>query len=769
MAFDRFLIAPINTGLETDLKPFLIPDDAFARMNNAYVFRGRVRKRFGSTYTGTGWDSAFTQPLFSRLRIDLGTAASGNVPAGSVTKIGQLFSINDQIFTVWQANGAMLATTGPATGTFNTTTGAYVFVGKPGGAHVFFYPAEPVMGLGNIESVVVNDQPSIAFDTRWAYLFNGSWEYSTGSGPWHGDDTNFFWSVNWQGSTPDDDTVYVSNFFVVNPNGAGNANDDFIWRYDVSTKVWTEMNGVNGIYTDPNGGAPHTGPFVVTARIIVPFHNHLVLLNTIENDGGAALGTNTHYPFRARYSIYGSPLDVNSWYELNASDNAGAGPLSVSGGASFIDASTEEEIIGAEFIKDRLIVYFENSTWELVWTGNGIVPFQWQKINTELGSDATFSLVPFDKDVLAIGTVGVHACNGANVQRIDEKIPDEIFELNKKENSILRVVGIRDYFTEMVYWTFPSTTATRYPNKVLVYNYRNNTWAFNDDTITFFGFFEQQTDTTWAQSTQTWAKSNFTWVSGVISANFRQVIAGNQQGFVYIVSPEISWNEEVFQITNMVQSGKLITLTIIDHTLTPQDYISIGNLQGVTITDITGNNPVIFLVNSVVDANTITIGNNDNPLTLTGTYAGGAVAGRVSNIDILSKQWNPYLNKGRNFYLARIDFCVERTSEGEITVDYFPSGSEQSMLEYGNGGSVGSGANMGNGVLETRPYDPAIYPFEQVQDRLWHPVYFQTDGQTIQIRLYFTDAQIRNPDIAWEDFVMEGLVLHTQPTSARLQ
>jgi len=74
---------------------------------------------------------------------------------------------------------------------------------------------------------------------------------------------------------------------------------------------------------------------------------------------------------------------------------------------------------------------------------------------------------------------------------------------------------------------------------------------------------------------------------------------------------------------------------------------------------------------------------------------------------------------------------------------------------------------MGNGVLETRPY--ALYPFEQVQDRLWHPVYFQTDGQTIQIFIYMSEDQITDTSIAWSDFELEGLVLHTMPTSARLQ
>src|SRR5215475_8018909 len=112
MAFDRFLIAPINTGLETDLKPWLIPDDAFAQLENAYVFRGRVRKRFGSQYTGSGWSSPFTQPLFSRLRVNIGTTnGSGNLSitlttttGGTTWEIGQQFSVGTQVFTVYQAS-----------------------------------------------------------------------------------------------------------------------------------------------------------------------------------------------------------------------------------------------------------------------------------------------------------------------------------------------------------------------------------------------------------------------------------------------------------------------------------------------------------------------------------------------------------------------------------------------------------------------------------------------------------------------------------------
>lgn len=771
MPFDRFLIAPINTGLQTDLKSWLIPDDAWAEMYNAYVFRGRIRKRFGSQYTGTGWPNTFVQPLFSRLGYSLGTTYSGTVPGDKFSQLGQQFLVNGIILTVYQ-NGAMLSSNPAlATGTYNTGTGAYTISGAGVTGPLIWYSSQPVMGISLLESSAINDEPTMAFDTQFAYTYNGSWQHSVGGGPWHGDDTNFFWTCNWTGQAPQDDTLFVSNFQVTNPNGSLVATDDPIWYYNIPSATWTAATGANAFYFAPNGGAIHTGPYVLTSRLIMAFKNRLLLMNTIENQNTGSPTQNVWYPFRVRFSAYQSTVAVNAWYNANQSDSSG----NVSIGGGFIDAPTTEEIISAEFIKDRLIVYFESSTWELVYTGNQVYPFAWQKINTELGSDAPHSIVPFDRNVIAIGTVGIHACSGSNVERIDQKIPNEIFSLNKEPANIIRTVGIRDYFTELIYWTFPSEKAIRYPNSVLVYNYRNNTWSFNDDTITFFGYFEQGTDTTWADETQvSWEDADYTWESGIIDANFRQVIAGNQHGFIFIINPDESENAAVLQITNMAQAGNFIRLTIIDHTLTPQDYIYLENLGSVTITDGDGNAYTQFKVNSVIDSNNITITIVNNllgviPILLNGTYVGGGVAGRISEINMLSKQWNPYNSKGRNFYLAKIDFAVDKTTKGAITVDYYPSGSNQSMLLYGGKAAIGTKANMSTGILETFPYDPALYPLEQVQETLWHQVYFNIDGTTVQIRVYLTPEQLLDPDISSSDFVLEGMVLNTQPTSYRIQ
>ena len=204
-------------------------------------------------------------------------------------------------------------------------------------------------------------------------------------------------------------------------------------------------------------------------------------------------------------------------------------------------------------------------------------------------------------------------------------------------------------------------------------------------------------------------------------------------------------------------------LTIIDHTLQPGDYIYITNNDQVIL--VNGVATTIFSVFSVIDSDTIMI----NPATLVGTYTGGAFVGRVSKIDMYSKQWNPYVSKGRNVYLSKIDFGVLKTSGGQLTVDYYPSYSDVSMLVAGTGNK----SIMGNGILQTSPYltpgGSYIFPLENAQQTLWHPVYFQTDGEAIQIRIYTSDAQMLDENIVFEDFEIQGMVLHTMPTTDRLQ
>lgn len=790
MAYDRFLIAPFNTGLQTNLKPWLILDDAFEELQNMYVFRGRVRKRFGSLFMGSN-------QLSSRLRLNLAVTdvngdANGITPSATGSQ-GQMFSIGGVIFTA-NATGALLVANGSATiKTFNFATGAFAFTNVrdaagvlvPLNTPVYWYPALPVMGITQFLQGAVNNHPTYAFDTRYAYAFVSptGWERS-GTAVWKGNNLNYFWAANWiriDGNL----TLYVTNFNFTLGAGAPAATDDPIWYMNKvvnappSADSWVPMLGstANGIFFLPNGGAVAAGPFVQTALIIVQFHNRLVLLNTIENNNTSTTGTGTatQYKNRARWCFYGDPTAVNAWYEPKQQDAAG----NVGAGGNFADAATDEEIISAAFFRDRLIVYFERSTWELAYTGNQVKPFEWQKLNAELGSQSTFSSVTRDQEITTIGQTGVHSCNGVQVARIDQRIPDEIFQFQTQDNQTKRTAGIIDYTNEMIYWAFVSTkvddTHQHFANQILAYNYRNNSWAHFDDCFTTFGYFEQQTDTTWASSApQIWSTSSETWQSGVIQANDRQIIGGTPEGFVLRVVPnEISRNAPSMQITNVsIAVTGIVTFTVINHNLSMSntafgfpDYVMFENFDA-TLNPIMATffaaNP-IWPVNSISGFDIFTI-NTNGGLVGPETYVGGATLARVSNTQILSKQYNPYDKDGMDIYLAKIDFGVSKTDSGEITVDYYPSATPISMIQ----GGVASNSIMGNNVLETFPYSPTYYPLEQYQQRLWHPIYFQSYGETIQLAMYMTRDQMMDADISQEDLEIQGMILYTQ-RSGRLQ
>lgn len=829
MAEDRFLIAPFQSGLQNNIKPFLIPEDAFSRLNNAYVWRGRVRKRFGSRLMqGTTAPTLGFEQLQSRLRIQIGTTdANGDISVnvktvlvdpGFTMEVGQIFSIGDQIFTInvlGSGPSAVMLDTGTATvKTIDTTNGDLVINGAdvaPALTAVFFYPALPVMGITNYEEAAVNDEKVMAFDTRFAYEFTTiGWdrlelETQVGDAVWTGDDSQFFWSSNWRGPNADETNLYVTNFKA----------EDRIRFWDGISSTWSKFNPT----LNPTGR-------LLSARIVLPFKDRLICLNTIEHnevipaveigttdangdfalfavtpasvlgqtfligttvftviDDAASLedmnvssdsttnkstgkydfGTqeveitgNDENPLTKIYLIQNISTDADSFvnrcrFSQNGNPITGNAFIESAGKGGFIDAPTKEAIITAQFIKDRLIVYFERSTWELVYYGNQVLPFIWQKINTELGAESTFSQVPFDKVVLGVGNVGIHACNGANVERIDEKIPDEVYKIHNEDEGTNRVAGIRDYTLEMVYWTFPGIDRDsnfKFPNKVLTYNYKTGAWGFNDDSITVFGYFQELQGQTWATTTTLWAETNTKWGSGQLQAKFRSVVAGNQEGFVFIIDPDLSKNSPSIQITDLIIAGDAVAITAINHNLEEGQFVLIENAQGVT-----GINDIIVEV-VPLDKDTFAA-SFSSPA---GTYTGGGTARRVSQIDILTKQYNFYLNQARNASVSGVDFMVSKTASGKMTVDYFVSSSSLSLID----GGVATGMLVGTSELQTSPYEGIS--LEQQQDRLWHSIYSWAQGEAVQLRIHITDEQMIINNVSLSGFEMHAMIFHASPT-----
>ena len=777
MPMDKFFIAPMDkeSGLDTSVKPWLIPDTAFSSLENAYVFRGRVRKRFGSRWFGN------TQ-FSSRLRVNIGTTAavtgnfSGFTPGAGTPivtpAIGQAFSIGTAIFTVNVLGTApaanLLRSDGVAmTATFDSATGAVVIDGATPLTTVYYYPALPVMGLISYETgAQVEYEPTIAFDTTFSYQYNNStigWERITGevtpgASIWTGDNSQFFWGASYNGANAYDYILWVTNY---------NENETLRTR---------TFDGTNWDTFYPQISAYVAGPpivpgiYLASYLIVVPFKNRLVVFNTWENETLDNMTyTLRNYQNRARYSAVGSALAADAWRQ------------DIPGEGSGVDCPVNQAIVTVEFIKDRLIVFFENSTWEFVYTGNQIYPFAWQQINEELGAESTFSVIPTDKVAIGVGNVGIMACNGANVERIDTRIPDEVFAIHQQDSGIERVYGIRDYFVEMFYWSFPGdeqSTAFPYPNRVLVYNYKTNTWAFNDDSITVFGYFQPVTGITWDSTTVTW-DDDVSWDSGATQALFRQVVAGNQEGYTFIIDANEKVNAPVLQITDIPTIlGDVITITCIDHNLRDEDYVYI---QGVVATgNLEDINNGIYQV-TVLSSTQFNIVYSPFPPVIAGTYQGGGIMSRVSQISISTKEYNFYAKQGMNAAINKVEFMVDTTAATalcSLDVNYYVSTSQSNLL-VDSQPAVGTGSILGQGTLDTFPY--ALYPYEATSSRKWSPVYINSVGEVISLKIQMNNEQmttvipVLNPDSTYsytgptfENFELHSMVFYATP-SGRLQ
>lgn len=730
MPFNRHIIAPYEqgAGLQTNKRPWLITDNAFSQMVNLYAFRSRLRKRFGTTYLLT---SVITTPSFphlgSRVFHDLGvsalTVATGMVPGDRLA--ASAFSIGNVMFTVISLAAGpqqMLRTDGLAsTATYDSTTGNYNITNVANGLTVKYYTQNPIQAIEKWElGAGILGEPVIAFDTQFAYQWAagtgwqriGTSTTAPGAGIWSGTEIDYYSVTTFRGTAN-----LPPFFFVVNNNPVDRI------QYLDNTGTWVVLPAL----VNPTD-------HIASARFILSFKNRLVLLNTWEVAGANPA---VNYRNRIRYSALGNSIGATAFYDI---------PVTTGYGGFLDNLGTEEEIIGYEFLLDRLIVYFEHSTWEIAYTGSEAAPFVFQKISTEYGANAQNSTIPESKNIYTFSTQGIHACTGVNVFRIDSAIPQLVYDIKNEflNGESYRTCGIRDFDKEMIYWAYVSAeeaqgTLNRFPNRVLTYNYITKNWAYNIDTFTAFGHFPPYQ----------------------IGTQRSILLGGNQQGYIVQLDADAYRNASALQITNITYTLTDIILQINDNNIAPLN-ISLGLPTYIVLENITGTGTIPTLNNTIfpvvsVTGNTITIA-NELGVGLTGTYNGGGAIAQVSNYDLSSKEFNPYVSDGKNIFVGKIEFQVDKTNAGEVTLNYFTSTSTQSTLL----GSIASGAIIGTNKLDTFPYP--LYPLEATSTRIWHPVYFQSSGECLQFRIFMTDEQMRDPLIAFSNFELHSMTLYSEPT-----
>ena len=646
-------------GLTQDRKPALLANEAFSELLNAYVFRERTKKRdgevpigrlsrvFTAQSIGNSSASPWTFNLYTKLSITPETYAQ-IAPGSVIISIATLATP-----FVDAGTGILTNATGGNSGTINYLTGAVTLTTTVGAGHattvtMIYYPMLPAMGILKRDVPTVGIDSTVFFDTKYAYQYvNGFQELVAGT-TWTGTNTDFFWAANYQGATPD-----LRYFFETNNNiDIPNTLYDPIRYYNNS--VWTDLQ--------PLLTATVT---LWQALILIPYYGRLLALNTWEGTTGSTYTGATNFFARCRFSQIGDPTDQTYGWR---SDIFGRG--------GFIDAPTNESIVSAAFFRNTLIVFFEYSTWQLRYIGEYGLPFIWERISSDFGAVSPYSPIVFDQGVMAVSDRGVIQAAANGITRLDDQIPEQIFSFEIQNSAPNFVHGVRDFEKELVYFNYVDTanasTTQSYPNTVLVFNYRNNTWAKNRDTITCFGRSQFQFGITWDSLTTFW-ESNVSWDNVDDQQYVDYVTAGTQHGFINIYqNPDAETSQPVttlyapsMAITGISFLTNPTQVTIPSHNLANGEIIYIQNTIWAGDSD-PGFNNVIFSV-TVVDVDTITLAIWDFAsqsydavnFTSAATYIGGGIVTLFPKMNIQGKDFNPFQGAGKQFKLSYIDFQMD--------------------------------------------------------------------------------------------------------------
>ncbi len=624
------------SGLIQQREEFLLPNDAYPVLQNAYCWRERILRKKGyellgrlqRNFTALNWlptDAAVDNKMKQNFLKDVGyiltadnanpgkvttTAPHGLVNGNSVIITGVVGATgyNNTLFTITvvdtlnftvgvdaggfgvYASGGIfvsdrsifgldpLATIVPGSVIYTvnsippitfTDDGEGTLVGSIAGrtGHIFynsgiFYIQNPTFGAGESTTLTYSYYPNlpvmgirikelqnsavdqtIFFDQKYAYVFNSVTnlfeEFIPGE-QWNvhqGDPTatDFFWSTNyWISSTSISGTA-TPFFTTINQKLFWETNNTGVFGQIADPPKITDGITWYPFYDDANQARTpwaqiDATTFLVNWLCMLPYRGRMVVFNTWE--GPNATGAH-NFSNRIRWATIGNPFipyaagppSTGSWRD------------DIRGQGGFLDIPTSEDIVSIGFVRDNLVIYCQRSTWQLRYTGRTIAPFQIERVNSELGTESTFSCVQFDTSLVGVGDKGIVQCDSYKSERIDIKIPDFVFQITGDNFGYKRIQGIRDFENRLAFFTIPLASAYDprvedvFPNTRLVFNYENDSWALFDDSLTALGTYQALSSRTWLNTHLPWIRCKFSWVSQT-TALLPSILGGNQQGFI---------------------------------------------------------------------------------------------------------------------------------------------------------------------------------------------------------------------------------------------
>lgn len=325
-----------------------------------------------------------------------------------------------------------------------------------------------------------------------------------------GNDDNFFNFTNWKASDGEVAYLYLTN------------NKDRITLYDgtnLSRPAFPILEA--DINTHVNG--------ILTCLDLKVYKNRLLAIRPTVTGSiveGQSIRYSSEFYFFGTTSI---PFDF-------VADVSGHGGLS--------QAPTGDWLIADEFLRDVLVTFMQRSTWVFRFTGSAFSPFRWDQINNSRTTNAPYGSIDYDGKVTAIGTKGLIACDGVNVDRYDLSIVDQYQDIDN--DHFIQCFGTRDDVLYQSWMLYPSVrrnqVANQFSDTAFIYNFLENSFAQYNIELSCLGIANTYQDILWSSFAPgsgvwteglTWQQCNFTWNKFLSQSLSPVLLGGNQNGYVY--------------------------------------------------------------------------------------------------------------------------------------------------------------------------------------------------------------------------------------------
>jgi hypothetical protein len=564
---ENFLIAPFTEGLDKESEPWLLPENAFVDMQNAFIRRGVLQKRPGYIELAIGGEGGAA------------ATASRIVDSGGVGS----------------------------------------------------YAGLPVMGFFNY--IDVNDNRILcALDTRNFNEYNSTTnrlDYIT-----HSSGTTY--------TGTDSDYWHFTNYSVLKTEPTNSFQRILIFTNGVDKPQYFDGTNTDDLdqhteYVPPPGTY---GGDLSACKLVFYYGDRLCCLNVKQGS--------VWYPQRLLYSA-----TVGSGKAVDFSDTR----------AGVIDAATDDEIMGAEFLSGDLVVFFRNSIWALKVTQDRLFPFRWEMIGVKgiSNCDARFSVSSYYGEVTAAGKLGFISTDGNTTARVDNKLPfftrDDIDP--DKFKYCYTEIAERTRQRWMTYASKEASSLTA--DKILVNSLEDNSWSIYTFPMHCLGsYHEVAFDIVWDDFIDPWDTYGDPWDSYSKFAESLTMIGGDYSGYVMQLDTED--NDSKTTITGITQASPAV-VTVGSHRLSTGDEVKILDVSGMT--EING------LTSQVTVVNTTSFQLNDINSTAFTAYTSGGRADKAIPFDVRTKPLNPWIKEDRKATLHWVDFRVDSSANTTCDIQFF--------------------------------------------------------------------------------------------------